>query len=242
MRIVIWVPGWNHMHGGVRALYKLKDELRARGIDAWTSLDEYPADATAIYPEIVPSNFLNAPRAIFWLLNRAAYPEGTETWAWETGMGNHPLLTVDIIEPYWRERGKQRKGIAWWAGKGTPQPHLIPEGAEEIHRGNHPDREELAEYVSGLDYLISFDPFTSLNIEAAVSGTPVLIHQCSPDWNREDFQRHAWIRHGIAWDHAELDQARDEVNKAAEEYDRKRRHFALRIEAFIESISKTPIP
>lgn len=115
-------------------------------------------------------------------------------------------------------------------------PSLIPDGAEEIHRGNHPDRTELAEYVASLDHLISFDPFTSLNVEAAVSGTPVLIHSINNQWGREDFERHGWVNHGIAWNHEELETARGDVHLAAADYDRMRAVFSKRIDDFITQV------
>ena len=214
----------------------LRDELRARGIDAWHHYEPYPKDATAIYPEICPENYLNAPRSIWWLLNKADFP-GQEMWAWETGMGDHPLLTVDIIEPLWHERGLARSGVSYWIGKGALDGSILPEGATEIHRGNYPNRRELAEHVASLDYLISFDPFTALNIEAAISGTPVLIHAPRNQWSRDDFEAHAWVRHGIAWSREELEAARQDVHLAADDYDRKRRQFALRIDNFIQTVA-----
>lgn len=236
MNVVIWDAGPSHMHGGLRALRNLKRELRARGIDAYLHTEEYPPDATAIYPEIIPQNWLNAPRAIWWLLNKASFADGTEVWAWESGMGTDQLLTVNIIEEFWFNRHKSRQGVAYWEGKGRIDSTIIPDGATHIHRGNFPDRLQLARFISGLDYLISFDPFTIMNIEAAVSGTPVLIHAPDNEWSREDFERHAWVRHGIAWHPTELQQAKETVWMAAAEYDNKTIEFAARIDTFIASL------
>lgn len=233
MAVVIWDAGPSHMHGGLRALRNLKSELTARGIEAYLHTEPYPPDATAIYPEIIPMNWLDAPRSIYWLLNKATYADGTEVWAWETGMGTDNLLTVNIIETFWFNRGRMRKGVAFWEGKGRIDPSIIPDGATHIHRGNFPDRLELSRFISGLDYLISFDPFTILNIEAAVSGTPVLIHAPGNEWTREDFERHSWIQHGIAWTPDELTQARETVYMAAYEYDTKTIEFGHRIDTFV---------
>lgn len=229
---VIWAPSYTPLHGGVRALHKLKDELIDRGQIAFTCDEYFDPQSIAIYPEIINHNALGAPHAIYWLLNKSNITDET-IYAWETGMGEHPLLTVDIIEPIWHDRNLPRKKIAWWAGKGYVDPSLIPDGAEEIHRANHPDRTELAEYVASLDHLISFDPFTSLNIEAAVSGTPVLVHSINNQWTREDFTSHGWVKHGIAWEPSEMDSARENVHLAAADYDRMRGVFGQRVDAFI---------
>ena len=153
-------------------------------------------------------------------------------------MGEYPLLTVDIIEPFWHPRPK-RGGVAWWQGKGLIDTNVIPPGATEISRQNFPDREELADFIAGLDYLISFDAFTALNIEAAVSGTPVLIHQLTGQWSKESVQAHGWLNYGIAWSPEELDSARETVAAAPTHYDQLRLTFQMRVDGFTDWLTQT---
>ena len=47
----IWIQGWYHMSGGIRALHVLRDELRARGADAWMTYERQHPDAITVYPE-----------------------------------------------------------------------------------------------------------------------------------------------------------------------------------------------
>jgi hypothetical protein len=199
------------------------------------SYRERPADGIAIYPEITPDNPLGYDRIVRWLLNRASLPDDGRTYAWETGMGDWPLLTVDIIEPdLWVPRPGPREGVAYWIGKGRPDPRMIPDGAEHIGRHNYPTRPQLAARLATLDHLISFDPFTAVNLEAVLVGTPVLIHAPADQWTRQTIEGHAWTPYGIAWAPDELEQARDTVHLAHAHYDALRAVFQARIDAFYE--------
>ena len=180
---VIWSPHYTNLHGGVRALHKLRDELRDRDIEAYCEYENTVPGAIWVYPEIIHHNISNADHYVHWLLNKQQI--NGHIWAWENGMGTENLLTVDIIEPFWRPRGLQRSGVAYWQGKGSIDASILPEGASMISRENHPNRRELAEYISSLEYLISFDPFTAINVESIVSGTPVLIHSPNNQWSRD---------------------------------------------------------
>lgn len=226
---VIWSPSYTNFHGGIRALHVLHKELQQRGLETYLHYESSPEGFT-IYPEIMPGNPLNAPVYAHWLLNKGQH-DGM-CFAWETGMGDYPLLTVDIIEPFWYDRGLQRTGVGYWQGKGHA---CCPDGATEITRANFPDRTELATFVAGLDYLVSSDPFTAVNVEAVISGTPVVIQHNNNQWSRDEIEAHGWTPYGIAWGFDELDKAREEVHLAAKHYANLRQVFQGRIDAFIET-------
>ena len=223
------------MSGGIRALHVLRDELTTRGINAWMTyqLPNHP-DAITIYPEIVNTNPMDAKRIVRWKLNQATLPEDGLTVAWESGMGDHPLLTVDIMEPdLWRPFQGPRGGVGFWVGKGTADMSQVPDGAIEVTRGNFLTRVELAQFLGTLDYFISFDPFSAINVECAMAGTPVVVLGKHPLWTRERFEEHGWVKHGIAWSWDELGQAKEEANLAYWDYQHKRREFTQRIDRFI---------
>lgn len=228
----IWIGGYFHMSGGIRALHVLRDELRKRDLQAhmtWESPIQ-PGEIV-VYPEIVADNHEQADHYVHWLLNRATPPG--RAFAWESGMGDWPLLTVDIIErDLWTPYEGHRSGVGYWIGKGAADLSQVPDGAVEVHRGNFHTRQELADWLRRLDYFISFDPFSAINIEAAVSGTPVLI-LAEGSWGRADFERHDWVRHGVAWSWDELEQAREEAHLAYWDYQHKRREFDQRIDRFV---------
>lgn len=58
---VIWSPPWDHKIGGIRALYRLAEELADRSQTVTISHGEHvDLDAITVYPEIVQDNPLRA--------------------------------------------------------------------------------------------------------------------------------------------------------------------------------------
>ena len=229
----IWTPEWSHMSGGIRALHQLKKELIKRGMKASFYNESRHPNELMIYPEIVRGNPCDAKRWVKWLLNTANFPH-EECWAWEIGMGNHPLLTVNIIEmDLWVPRKKTNK-IAYWVGKGHINENYIPENGIEITRYNFLDRKELAKFISELDYLISFDPFSGINLEATLVNTPVLIYG-DGKWSKELIEKQGWLKYGIAWSIEELDKARESVYHSRSNYENLIVEFDKRIDNFIEN-------
>ena len=244
----IVAPQYSHMFGGIRALYQLEKEIKNRGYPA--TINSLDSQSIAIYPEIFKDNPLNADRRVRWLLNEANF-EGEVCYAWESEMGDHPLLTVNIIEmKLWKKAKKRSKKVAYWVGKGIADPSVIPDGAIEINRTNFPAREYLAKFICQLDYLISFDVFSAINIEATVAGVPVLIHvpekQIVPSlgqyidqtWSRERIEKQGWAKYGIAWGQDELEQARESVYLQRNHYLELIKVFDQRVDDFIEETQK----
>jgi hypothetical protein len=231
----IYFHGNNHKHGGVRALHVLRDELLNRGLDAAMIYEKRYSDAIVIYPEITPGNPLHAEKTVHWLLNKASIRGDGLIYAWESGMGDYPLLTVNIIEEnLWLPKVVKRGGVAYWIGKGKKDPSIIPNDAIEISRSNFHKREELADFISNLDYLISFDPFTAAVAESIVAGIPVLIHSTDNQWSRSDIEKHNWYPYGVAWNLDEMDHARKTVGLARDHYYSLLPVFQKRIDNFVE--------
>ena len=216
----IWIGSYYHMSGGVRALHILRDELLKRDIKAWMQYDgKYDPKMIGVYPEIIPNNPQQYSRVVRWKLNTADLPKEGPIFAWESGMGEHPLLTVNLLEPdLWTPNTGHRSGVAYWVGKGVKDERFIPDRAIEITRKNYTTRRELSDLIRGLDYLISFDPFTAVNLEAVVAGTPVLIRNTDTRWTREVIEQHDWLKYGVAWSMDSLDQARRDVHLAHDHY------------------------
>lgn len=228
----VWSPAYAHYCGGIRALYRLVEELHARNVPAHIG-DPITGEEIVVYPEIIDSNPFNAPRVVRWKLNQATLPNDGMTFAWAKNMG-HPVLTVDIIEPHlFYPRTGPRKGVAFWVHKGQADPLVIPPGAVQITHGWPARREELADLLGSVEYLLSFDPFTAMVPEALLCGTPVLIHAPRSTWTREQIESHGWIKHGVAWQPAELPIAKAHVHLAVDHYQHLRREFAASIDHFI---------
>lgn len=231
----IWIDGYYHMSGGIRALHVLRDELVARGMNAWMKYERHDPSAIGVYPEIIADNPGGFDAVTRWLLNTADVT-GDPTWAWETGMGVDDLLTVNIIElDLFKPMDVRRQGVAYWVGKGEKDDRFIPDNAIEISRKNYPTRAVLAERIRSLDYLISFDPFTAVNVEAVVSGTPVLLRGEHARMSRDQINAHNWTPYGIATSMDELCEARRNVGLAREHYESLLPVFADRVDGFVES-------
>lgn len=241
-------PPYNHTFGGIRALHQLAKEIKHRGYEA--NINVINPNAIAVYPEIVKDNPFNNDRRVRWLLNDAEF-DNEVCYAWESEMGNYPLLTVNIIEMnLWKKAKKRGKKVAFWVGKGVADPSLIPNGAVHIHRENFPSRSYLAKFIADLDYLISFDPFSAINLEATIAGVPVLIHvperQAVPfmgqymnqTWSRERIEKQGCIKYGVAWNLEEMDQARETVYLQRNHYAELIKIFDSRIDNFIEETQR----
>jgi len=237
--VQIWIGSYYHMSGGVRALHSLRDELLQRGFQSWMTY-QLPAinhpDAITVYPEIVNNNPWDATRIVRWKLNRIDLPDDGLTYSWETGMGDHPLLTVNIIEDFWYPRPNTKtSNVGYWIGKGTVDQAVLPKGAQLISRDNHPDRKELAAYIASLDYLVSFDPLSIVNLEAVISGTPVHIHAPGHTWDHTTIRNHGWLPYGVTWA-GNIDKARATIPKAREHYEALKVVFSSRVDSFVEDI------
>lgn len=229
----IWIGGYDHKHGGNRALHVLRDELVRKGMNAWMSYERHDPEALILYPEIVPDNPEGYEKVARWLLNTADLPPDP-TWAWEKDMGSDDLLTVNIIElELFRPTSNIRSGTAFWVGKGQRDDNFIPTNCIEIHRANHPSRHEVAELFRSINYLISFDPFSAVNLEALLCGTPVLIRGQHPRLTKEQIIDQGWTPYGIAWSMEELDEARTEVHLARDHYLSLLSKFDQRVDNFI---------
>ena len=230
----VWINGYFHMSGGIRALHVLRDELVKRGQNAWMAYEKHDPNAIGVYPEIVSTNPENYEKCVRWLLNTADVPLDP-TWAWEKNMGVDDLLTVNIIElDLFKPTTNMRRGTAFWVGKGVKDERFIPSNSVEIHRGNYTSRHEVAELLRSINYLISFDPFTAMNLEALMCGTPVLIRGDHPRMTRQQILDHGWTPYGIAFSMEELEEARLEVHLARDHYLSLLPVFDQRVDAFVE--------
>lgn len=235
----IYWDKFNHKHGGVRALYSLTDELLKRGMRANIKTKNIDKESIVIYPEVIKNNPAQSLQTVHWLLNKQDIKTEGMIFAWENGMGNYPLLTVNIIElNIWLPHVIKTGGVGYWVGKGRIDRSILPENAKEISRSNFNDRKVLANFIASLDYLISFDPFSAINIEAAICNTPVIICSDNTNWSKDEIIKHGWVKYGIGWGFEELDYARSSVWKARDHYESFLPIFDKRIDDFIELTQK----
>ena len=231
----IWIGSYYHMSGGIRALHVLRDELLARGIDAAMTYERQIPNSIVVYPEIVQGDPMQAGSYVKWLLNKAHFPD-EPCWAWDSQMGDYPTLTVEIIErDLFRPSDGPREGACYWVGKGELDESVLPPDAQEISRFNMFTRKEVADALRSSEYLISFDPFTCVNLEAVLCGTPVLIHSRNNQWSRAEIEGSGWLKYGCAWSPEQLPSARESVVLARDNYEEMVKGYPRLIDGFVEA-------
>jgi hypothetical protein len=233
----IWAPEYNNFSGGIRALHVLNDELNKRGMKSKLHYKESnnPNDIV-MYPEIITDNPLNSDYVCRWLLAQGENKDLCFEWC--HGLNGDYLLTVnpyelDIFSP----RKVERKNVGYWIGKGK-QNCPLPENAELIQKFYPNDRNLLADQLASYEYIISFDSFSGINMEATFLGTPVFMSNVTHDWTEEKLKKTVFPMHGFFWDMNDLEKAKSEVTKQYEAYTVVCKEFDKLIDNFIE-ISQT---
>lgn len=232
---VIWSPPWDHKVGGIRALYALRDELQTRGCVAHMH-DEVVFDpgAIVVYPEIVQDNPLGAERIVRWRLSPADVPDDGMVVDWiDYGAGNR-VMAVDLIDDpaLFARRSGPRSGVAVWIHKGRADLDAIPSGAVQMTSNTPETREGVADLLGRVEYLVSFDEFSAVNVEAILLGTPVLLYP-TVRFTREELMAQRWPKHGVAWRPEEIEQARYRTASAWAWYATEQRRMAASVSEFV---------
>lgn len=234
--------------GGVRALHRLCDDLRAHGLPAAIhpmlgpyrenpydapSIEGQPAavfrDAWHLYPEIVAGNPSGGERVIRWMLGPQRHdPAPTDrVYTWDHAItADFPRLQVPIVDLNVFHPGRgQRTGVVRWVGKGLAGP--VPDGTIEITQSWPQSRSMLGEIFRSVDYLISNDPFSALNLEATLCGTPVLVdfrgwgpaaQVAAGIWDQKRVADSLFGDDGFAWSPEQLDEARERARSVFYNY------------------------
>lgn len=243
----IAIGGRHEGSAGIRALHVLRDELEQRGFEAAMSYDRVIPDSVVVYPEIEGGNPLGATKIARWLLGAAPdIPDDGPQFQWGGGMDpkESPILCVDLLEPdlFRPDRGLVRQGTGYWIGRGVSNwdiygEHVIDAGWDELpsSRDRFPNRASYAEWLSGLDLFVSFDPYTAVITEAITCGTPVLVLSHKDDPRRAFGMANRWNRYGVAWSIEMTRYARSTVALAHDYYrDECCPEFQRQIDHFVE--------
>ena len=230
---------------GVRALYILAEAIERRGIEARTELLGRPlpgdaGDAVHVYPETVSGNPARAERVVRWALNVPGLLTGVPMgegphdliMAWDPHCWpDAPRLRVPTIEPdCFYPKTAPGLGTVLWVHKGSREvPDTLPGPVREITWQWPTTRGEVGDVLRAADLLYSCDPFSGLNDEAVVCGTPVLFSPMAGGSMPVTVDRHGMA---LSWDG--LDQARAEARDGAERYDRLCEALSGDVDRFIE--------
>jgi len=216
--IVIWTPPYDPLSGGIIVLHRLCQELRELGQDAYINVAgcglNTPTwhgesnDFTAIYPEIVFGNPLNAPKVVRWVLNKPGKIGGPLKYPGEIVFSfsrnylevpenrylSYPTLETDIFI----DKHLERTYPLVYVGKGYNIPR-VPEtsGIREITRVNCLNKPELAEIFNHATVLYSYDVITAITDMARLCGCPVCLIPDS-DYPKENYKPELGMN-GIGW-------------------------------------------
>jgi len=186
---IIMAPPYRHTSAGVRALYKLKDELIKRGCQVSICQGgSAPCDSIVIYPETVAGNPLNGKTVARWVLNYPGllggdkeYDKNEIVFTWSELYYDAPVLMVPLIEDFFKNENRPRSGGCFWVGKGKIlyddihyKTIIKYEMTEITHEWPH-TREELAKLLNEKDTFYTYDNNTMLITEAKKCGCQVVV-------------------------------------------------------------------
>ena len=182
---IIMAPPYYHASAGVRALYRLQRHLRGRGYRAEIfQLGDAPADAIVVYPETVPGNPMKGSTVARFVLNFPGLLGGDSEYDPKELIFTYhprfypgaPVLTVPIIEDFFRDEGLPRSGGCFWVGKGVNVPRAtLTEGMREITFEWPEKREDLARLFNESEIFYSYDDNTAMITEARHCGCRVVV-------------------------------------------------------------------
>src|SRR6185295_2422007 len=188
---VIWTPGYVTFHGGVAVLHRLCHEINQLGGTAYLFPSELSvnqewntptlpsgcdvSEFIVIYPEIMKDNPLQATRIVRWLLAKAEIPDDGYTIAFSKTISRaHDIFYLNVVdESIWHPplEESERSGQIVWRGKGEYWGTPLRDqdiGKTLVTRLWPPNQRELAELFRRSSLLISYDPLSAVNYEAAM--------------------------------------------------------------------------
>ncbi|MEN6421436.1 MAG: hypothetical protein ABFD76_05755 [Smithella sp.] len=180
---IIMAPPYRHTSAGVRALYRLKDELIKRGYQATICQGgKAPFGSIVVYPEIVEGNPLQGKTVARWVLNypgllggEKEYDKNEIVFTWSELYYDAPLLMLPLIEDFFRDDNLPRSGGCFWVGKSDAERIPETDGMTEITYEWPTTREELARLFNEKEVFYTYDNNTMMTREAEMCGCKVVV-------------------------------------------------------------------
>lgn len=197
---IIWAPPY-HKSNGIRALYRLYDELKLRGFEVyiWCTKPQYKdgyeyihkisaqmrKNAIAVYPEVTNGNPLKMQNVVRWVLyypgrigRLTEFDKNELIFSWLKEYFDAPILQVPHLDRklFYKDENVIKDTDAYFVYKGG-QCRDLPElqNAVKITYNSPASREELAKLLRRTKVLYSFDDKSALNDEALLCGAKVMI-------------------------------------------------------------------
>jgi O-antigen biosynthesis protein len=265
---VIFAPDYVSYSAGPYCLYRLCNDLNQRGfpscivgsnrtlrtlaaplVDWNTGAELCKHGYTAVYPEVIAGNRLNARFVARWVLNRPGLLGGEKVYDDDELVFNYS----DVYKRYIRNKiaGKlylptidegiffsdgrdhsERSLECFYIGKSQWKDGFVDRSrAFEITR-TAPPKKELGKLLRASRVLYTFDNSTIFTYEAILCGCPVVV---IPDGTqtKEDYMRSELGMDGIAWGVEELEGARADVAKLQTRYNQAKRAYFRQLDRFV---------
>lgn len=195
-KYIIYAPAYSK-NNGVRALYRLHDQLRTQGCEAYIfCLGEHIGDYhylekisshmrgndIVVYPEITVGNPLQFKRVVRWVLFYPGENGGTRTYhssemifTWIPNYYAAPELRFPMLDSsLFFDANRPKTQDCYFIHKGGKWKDIKEiDGLLEINMQFPPMRKHLAELLQTTGTLYSFDRHSILNLEAKVCGARV---------------------------------------------------------------------
>jgi len=225
---LIVAPGYRHQSNGVRVMHYLCHRLNQMDVPAFIVLcdgnqtlnpnwktplatQDHLQDGIVVYPEIISDNPLRSPRVVRWLLNRPGYITGQQINFMPDDYvvtfssiidPTKPVFQIstplhELFNPHFLPAKTEQ---LYYVGKGDPSQRVptMELFKTEITRTWPSTQHELADLLRRARVLFTYDTLSSLNLEATLCGTLVVVIPTAP-YTRADLERSEYGMNGIAW-------------------------------------------
>ncbi len=215
----ITAPAYTHTSAGIKCLYILAENLKAKGfvvkISNGFTVDtcgDVTDNTVVVYPDIIDQNYLKAKHVVSWHLNRPEFwgykRMDVPTFAYSRGFSepDEKILFVNHIEKkLFNEVGAPERTLQCFFTGIKPasfQPNFANIFSQTMHLTKNCceisfkfpfTRPELADLFRRSKVFYSWDNMTSLTIEATLCGCPAVI---IPDGCGDRTTKSEWFNSG----------------------------------------------
>lgn len=217
---------FTYKSAGVRGLYALRDELRARGQIVTEGRSSGP-EVVHVVPEDTPD--LPTGTTVRWLLSaHRQLPPAPNDCTWHTELfPDAQFLRVDLIDPsvFYYEDGWRPESVVC-TGKDPSMPRQTMPGVQ-ITRDWPESPAEMGDLLRRSCVLYQYDVMSHVTLEAVLCGCPVLLMYPDPPVSHKGIP-------GVFWHLEQLPEAREAVKGAGEWYEAQKARYSASVDAFVE--------
>ena len=188
----VYCPEFDPLSGGIRVMWGLFGYLLAKGQLA-VSNATWHGDFTAIYPEIVHGNPLNAPHIVRYILNKpgvmasfgvpgpSKYDSTDEIYVFSRiydtfGVDDEHILFLPILNLHiFKNQKQKRTRTCYFVGKGRNMG-LHPKDSIPLDKSIASDQQDLADFLNTCSVMYTYENPTAMVEIARLCGCRVVFY------------------------------------------------------------------